>query len=167
MTTPHSVDAAAAPAASTGEPDPRHAAVRGLEGAFSELMTEFRRVYAQSAEAVSPGMLPGTFKVLSLIQRCGSTTVSGLAERLTADKGQVSRSVSELEDLGLVERTADAADGRIKLIAVTAEGQSRLEKARLPYEGRLHDVLKEWPIESIERLTGLLHALATGETPET
>ncbi len=39
----------------------------------------------------------------------------------------MSRSVAELEDLGLVERTADAADGRIKLITVTAEAKSRLE----------------------------------------
>src|SRR5689334_16150185 len=91
----------------------RREAVRGLEGAFGELMGEFRRVYAQAAESVSPGMLPGTFKVLSSIQRAGSISVSGLAERLTADKGQVSRSVTELEDLGLVERTTDAMDGRI------------------------------------------------------
>ncbi|MBN9139259.1 MAG: MarR family transcriptional regulator [Micrococcales bacterium] len=166
MTTPHSVDAAAAPAASTGEPDARHAAVRGLEGAFSELMGEFRRFYAQAAASVSPGMLPATFKVLSLIQRAGSVTVSGLAERMAADKGQVSRSVTELEDLGLVERVADETDGRIKLISMTAEGQRRLEHARQPYEGRLTDVLADWPLESIERLTGLLHALARGETPE-
>ncbi|MFT4029707.1 MAG: MarR family transcriptional regulator [Protaetiibacter sp.] len=157
---------APASAASADEPDARQAAVRGLEGAFGELMGEFRRVYAQAAESVSPGMLPGTFRVLSLINRAGSITVSGIAERMTADKGQVSRSVSELEDLGLVERTADASDGRIKLIALTAEGRRRLETARLPYEGRLHEVLKEWPIESIESLTTLLHALATGETPE-
>lgn len=162
MTSPDPVAAAPASAAAT---DPRQAAVRGLEGAFGELMTEIRRLYAQTAEAVSPGMLPGTFKVLSLIQRCGSTTVSGLAERMTADKGQVSRSVSELEDLGLVERVADEADGRIKLISLTAEGQRRLEHARLPHEGRLTGVLADWPIESIENLTDLLHALARGETP--
>src|SRR6478609_2749832 len=144
----------------------RREAVRGLESAFGELMGEFRRVYAQAAESVSPGMLSGTFKVLSSIQRAGSISVSGLAERLTADKGQVSRSVSELEELGLVERTADAADGRIKLITVTAEGLSRLENARLPYEGRLSEVLADWPVDTIEKLTELLHALTAGEVPQ-
>jgi DNA-binding MarR family transcriptional regulator len=163
MTIPDPVGAAPASAAPT---DARQQAVRGLEGAFGELMGEFRRVYAQAAECVSPGMLPGTFKVLSMIQRAGSITVSGIAERTAADKGQVSRAVSELEDLGLVARTADPDDGRIKLITVTEEAQRRLEKARLPYEGRLTDVLADWPLESIERLTGLLHALARGETPE-
>lgn len=143
----------------------RRDAVRALESAFGELMVEFRRVYAQAAESVSPGMLPGTFKVLSSIQRAGSISVSGIAERLTADKGQVSRSVSELEELGLVERTTDAADGRIKLITVSDEGLARLERARLPYEGRLSEVLADWPLESIEKFTELLHALAVGEVP--
>lgn len=147
------------------EQDARREAVRGLEGAFGELMGEFRRIYAQAAESVSPGMLPGTFKVLSTIQRMGPVSVSGLAERLTADKGQVSRSVTELGALGLVERTTDAADGRIKLIALTAEGVARLDGARLPYEGRLHEVLADWPLESIEKFTELLHALAVGATP--
>ncbi len=143
----------------------RQKAVLGLEGAFGELMGEFRRVYAQAAESVSPGMLPGTYKVLSTIQRLDSITVSGLAERMAADKGQVSRSVSELEDLGLVERTTDAADGRIKLITVTDEGRARIQRARQPYEGRLTEVLDDWPIDTIEKLTELLHALAVGETP--
>ena len=145
--------------------DPRELAVRELEGAFSELMTEFRRVHAQAAEAVSPGMLPGTFKVLTVIQHAGSATVSGIAERMTADKGHVSRAVTELEDLGLVERTADAHDGRIKLIALTAEGQRRLSDARLPYVGRLSAVMDGWPLDSIGQLTELLQALARGETP--
>ncbi len=146
--------------------DARQQAVRGLEGAFGELMGEFRRFYVQAAESVSPGMLPGTFKVLSMIQRAGSITASGIAERMTADKGQVSRAVSELEDLGLVERTPDPDDGRIKLIAVSAEGLRRLERARMPYEGRLTEVLADWPLEAIGRLTALLQALARGETPE-
>lgn len=163
MTTPDPVGAAPASAAPT---DARQEAVRGLERAFSELMGEFRRLYAQAAEAVSPGMLPGTYKVLSLIQRTGSITVSGLAERMTADKGQVSRAVSELEDLGLVARTADPDDGRIKLITVTPEGARRLQEAILPYEGRLTEVLADWPIETIELFTELLHALARGEAPE-
>ncbi|GMA90528.1 MarR family winged helix-turn-helix transcriptional regulator [Homoserinibacter gongjuensis] len=168
MTTPDPVGAAPASAAPTDarQEDARQQAVRGLEAAFGELMTELRRMYVQFAEAVSPGMLPGTYKVLSVIQRAGSVTVSGIAEHMTADKGQVSRAVSELEELGLVARTADPDDGRIKLIAVTDEGQRRLDRARQPYEGRLYDVLADWPIESIEQFTGLLHALARGQAPK-
>lgn len=144
----------------------RVSAVRGLEGAFSELMSEFRRFYTQAAEIASPGMLPGTFKVLSTVARIGPVTLSALAERLTADKGMMSRSVTELEGLGLIERTADPTDGRVRLIAVTPLGSERLEAARLPSEGRFFEILESWPVESIERLSTLLRALTAGERPE-
>ena len=144
----------------------RRAVVRELEGAFSELMEEYRRAYILAAESVSAGMLPGTFKVLSAIQRAGSITVSGLAERLTADKGYVSRAVSELGQLGLVERIADASDARLKRISLSAEGARRIDNARSPHEQRLSRVLEDWPLESITQLTGLLQALTRGERPE-
>ncbi|QNO37356.1 MarR family transcriptional regulator [Protaetiibacter sp. SSC-01] len=140
----------------------RQEAVRGLEGAFGELLGEMRRVYAQAAAIASPGMLPGTFKVLSAIERHGSATVSGLADRLAADKGQVSRSVTELEELGFVQRVADESDGRIKLITVTTDGAARLEAARARYEGLLSQVVEGWPVADIERVTSLLQELARG-----
>jgi DNA-binding MarR family transcriptional regulator len=166
-----SIRTVAAPAegAATGDAageDPRRLAVRSLEGAFSQLFTQLRRVYAQAAEAVSPGMMPGTFKVFTVIERMGSVTVSTLAERMDSDKSLISRSVSELEGLGLIERTADPSDGRIRLISITALGRSRLESVRYPYMDRLGDVLDEWPVEQIDRLTVLVQALASGEVPE-
>lgn len=162
MTAGESADAAAA-AASAGA---RHEAVQGLERAFAELMNEFRLLYARAAESVSPGMLPGTYKVLAHIRRVGSVTVSSIADHMTADKGQVSRAVTELEELGLVARTVDPDDGRIKLITVTAEGESRLAAAMQPYEGRLSEVLDEWPIDSITRFTEMMHALTRGWRPD-
>lgn len=150
----------------TDDEQVRRDAVRRLEGAFSTLIGEFRRVYAGMAATASPGMLPGTFKVLSVIERRGPVTASWLAEHLAADKGQVSRHISELEALGFVTRTPDPDDGRIRLIAVTEEGATRLTAAREPYEERLHEVLAGWPIESIDRLVELLGALASGDAPE-
>ena len=143
----------------------RNAAVRELEGTIADLAAAFRRMLAAAAESVSPGMLPGTFKVLSAVSRAETITLSALAERLAADKGQVSRSVTELETLGLVERTADADDRRIKLIAVTPEGRTRLDAARQPLDGRLDEVMQDWPLESIEQLTLLLRAFAAGQAP--
>lgn len=143
----------------------RHEAVRELEAAFAELMATLRNAYAQAAEAASPGMLPGTFKLLTVIDRTGPVTVSALAERLGSDKGLISRTATELEDLGLVVRRADATDGRIRLIAVTPLGRERLEVARVPYLARMAEIIADWPLSSVERLTHLLHALAAGETP--
>lgn len=145
--------------------DERAEAIRALQGSFSELVTVFRRLVSEAADTASPGMLPGTFKVLSAIHRLGPVTLSTLAERLHSDKGLVSRSVSELEALGLVERTADPADRRSRLIAVTALGSERLEAARAPHSGRLTEALDGWSIDDIRHAATLLLALAHGRTP--
>ncbi|MDF2046813.1 MULTISPECIES: MarR family transcriptional regulator [Microbacterium] len=150
----------------TSEPnDERREAVQALEASFSELMTVFRRFVSEAAERVSPGMLPATFKALSVVSRFGPLTLSALAERLTADKGFLSRAISELEDLGLVTRAPDPNDGRSRLISVTELGHQRLADARAPHESRLFEALADWSVDDIQHLSTLLHALAVGEVP--
>jgi DNA-binding MarR family transcriptional regulator len=146
-------------------PEARTRAVRALEAEFGELITEFRRLMAENANRVSPGMLPGAYKVFTTIVSQETTTISALAEMLLADKGQLSRTVRELEALGLVSRAPDPADGRSVLLSPTEEGLARLAAARHPREDRLFDALDRWSIDDIVRLTELLHALAHGTTP--
>ncbi|GAB3602778.1 MarR family transcriptional regulator [Microbacterium aureliae] len=145
--------------------DERVAAVRALEGEFGELIAQFRRVISENAERVSPGMLPGAYKVFTTIVRRESITLSSLAEILMADKGQISRSVRDLEQRGLVERAPDPADGRSHLLTPTTEGLARLAAARAPQEDLMLAALAEWSVEDIRSLTRLLHALTAGERP--
>ena len=143
----------------------RTAAVRALEAEFGELISRFRRVITENANRVSPGMLPGAYKVFTTIVRRESITLSALAESLMADKGQISRTVRELEQLGLIQRTPDPDDGRSSLLSPTAEGLERLTAARAPQENALVDALEEWSLDDIRNLTRLLHALTAGEAP--
>lgn len=146
-------------------PEARAEAVRALEAEFGELITHFRRVIMENANRVSPGLLPGAYKIFTTIARCERVTVSTLSERMLMDKGQVSRMVRELEDLGLIERSADPSDGRSFLLQLTSLGVERLAQARLPQEGRLLRTLEDWSLTDIGNLTRLLHALASGVTP--
>ncbi|WP_102191722.1 MarR family winged helix-turn-helix transcriptional regulator [Microbacterium aurantiacum] len=146
-------------------PEARAAAVRALESEFGELISRIRRIIMENANRVSPGMLPGAYKTLTTIARCEQVTVSALAERMLVDKSQASRMVRELEELGLIERSADPSDGRSSLLRVTPLGTERLAAARLPQEGMLMQTLEEWSLTDIDSLTRLLHALATGATP--
>jgi len=146
-------------------PEARAAAVRALEAEFGELITHFRRVITENANRVSPGLLPGAYKIFTTIARCDEVTVSTLSERMLMDKGQVSRTVRELEELGLIARSADPSEGRSFLLQLTALGEERLAAARLPQEGRLLRTLEDWSLEDIGNLTRLLHALASGATP--
>ncbi|WP_194396154.1 MarR family winged helix-turn-helix transcriptional regulator [Microbacterium atlanticum] len=149
-------------------PDTRAArteAVRALEAEFGELISRFRRVISENANRLSPGMLPAAYKVFTTIVRRPGITTSALAETLLADKGQISRTVRELEQLGLIQRTPDPDDGRSHQLSPTAFGLERLAEARAPHESALVDALEEWPLEDIRNLTRLLHALTAGETP--
>jgi DNA-binding MarR family transcriptional regulator len=143
----------------------RTQAVRALEAEFGELITRFRKVISENADRVSPGMLPGAYKVFTTIVRRESVTLSALAEALMADKGQISRTVRELEQLGLIERTPDPEDGRSSLLSPTAFGLERLAQAREPQESTLLNALEEWPLEDIRNLSRLLHALTAGQSP--
>ncbi|HVL63265.1 MAG TPA: MarR family transcriptional regulator [Microbacterium sp.] len=143
----------------------RTEAVRALEAEFGELISRMRRVLADNAQRVSPGMLPGAYKVFTTIVRRESVTLSALADSLMADKGQISRTVRELEELGLITRTPDPADGRSSLLSPTPEGLERLAAARAPQESVLLNTLEEWSVDEIRDLTRLLHALTAGESP--
>ena len=140
-------------------------AVRALEAEFGELLNRVRRLISETAARVSPGMLPGAYKVFTTIVRRESIAQSALVEALMADKGQISRTVRELENLGLIQRAADPADGRSSLLSPTPLGLERLAAAREPQEGTLMVALEQWELTDIHNLTRLLHALTAGITP--
>ncbi len=141
-------------------------AVRALEAEFGELVNQFRRVITENANRVSPGMLPGAYKVFTTIARRETVTQTALAEQLQVDKGQLSRTVRDLESLGLIERHPDPHDGRSSLLSPTATGLARLEAARAPHEHVLHESLADWAVDDIRNLARLLHALSNGIRPE-
>lgn len=151
--------------APTASPESRADAVRALEAEFGELINQFRRIITDNAQRVSPGMLPGAYKVFTTIARRESVTQSALAEHLQVDKGQLSRTVRDLEALGLIERTPDPTDGRSSLLSPSALGLERLSAARLPQENLLQRVLADWEEADIHNLTRLLHALTAGVRP--
>ena len=134
-------------------------AVRALDAEFGVLITHMRRLIADNAQRVSEGMLPGAYKVFTTIARRERVSQSALADILMVDKGQLSRTVRELEQLGLIRRDADPTDGRAMILSATEFGLERLKRARLPQEDTLVGALEQWPLDDIRTLTRLLHTL--------
>ncbi|RKS67952.1 DNA-binding MarR family transcriptional regulator [Motilibacter peucedani] len=71
----------------------------------------------------------GRIKLLMLLED-GPRAHSELAEALQVDRPYTTVIVNSLEALGLVERTADPADRRRKLVALTDKGTETLAEAR-------------------------------------
>lgn len=142
-----------------GRDPERERAVNALQGEMTTLFTQMQRMYADIASRFSPGMLPGTFKVFSIIAHHGPLTASAVSERMILDKSQVSRVVRELADLGLVERAPDPADGRSTLLSASAEGARRLGEVRGPDNLGLVQILEEWSVDEVDSLARLIRAI--------
>lgn len=81
-----------------------------------------------AARAAELDLSTGEGKVLLTIEPDEALPMRALARRLRYDASNLTGLVDRLEDRGAVERRADAADRRIKAIAVTAEGRRLRER---------------------------------------
>jgi DNA-binding MarR family transcriptional regulator len=110
------------------------AALRELEQQLVVLLTRVRHGSQRQARRIHPELRTSGYAVLLLLHRLGRARATDLVAALDLDKGLVSRQVAHLERLGLVERTADPADGRAQLIALTGPGRAAV--GQLHHEGR-------------------------------
>ncbi|WP_022909654.1 MarR family winged helix-turn-helix transcriptional regulator [Aestuariimicrobium kwangyangense] len=138
----------------------RERAVARLEGAMEDLTRQIRTYYGVVAQRVAPGLQPATFKVLTTIDRMAPVSVSALADALQADKGQISRAITELEGRGLVRRAFDPGDARVRMIAPTDEAKQKLVEARSPFHLLLQEALEEWGVEEVDQFADLLAKLS-------
>ncbi|GAA2542430.1 hypothetical protein GCM10009860_24100 [Microbacterium mitrae] len=141
-------------------PDAFDTAIRGLESEFAHLMGHIRRSFRETAHRVSPGMLPGTYKVLSFLASDGPLTASDVAERLMIDKGHLSRMIKDLDERGLVQRDVDPSDKRASLLSVSDLGRERLNAARRPTRESLKIALVGIDPADIDTTSRVLRALS-------
>lgn len=52
--------------------------------------------------------------------------LQSLARQLARDKAQITRTVKQLEDVGLIERSRSSTDGRVWLVSLTKAGRARV-----------------------------------------
>jgi DNA-binding MarR family transcriptional regulator len=71
--------------------------------------------------------LPKLAALDRLVKAGGSLTLGHLAERLACVKSNVTQLVDRLEAEGLVARTPDPEDGRLRLAVITDAGRARYE----------------------------------------
>src|SRR5246127_4090261 len=90
---------------------------------------QISRLYDSHLEPA--GLRITQFLTLAALNEVGSTPVNALAERLDVERTAMGKMVGFLERDGFVGIRPDPADGRSRLIELTAEGQ-RLHDAAAP-----------------------------------
>lgn len=111
---------------------------------LSELNQAFNRFRA-TAHNAAPGEADGLLNhVLFQVLRDGPVRASELAETCRADPSTVSRQVATLVARGLLERRADAQDGRASLLHSTAAGVAHKERLTGSRNAHFNQMLAEW-----------------------
>jgi DNA-binding MarR family transcriptional regulator len=153
----------------TGPPGadrPQEAFVR-LEREIGLLLRRARVISQRLAGELHPDLDGSAYGLLALLQDLGPLRAGDLVARLGQDKSTVSRQVSRLVELGLVERTADPVDGRAQVLAPSPEGSARLERIRAARRSRWAADLSDWPTDDVATLAELLARINTiGEARE-
>lgn len=137
-----------------------HAAV--TDALERELTVLFRRARAYSGElarAVHPDLEPAAYGLLVRLEEAEPERATDLAGYFGVGKATMSRQLRALEDLGLVTREPDPADGRAFLMRLTEEGRGRLARVRTARRERYLRQLSGWDPAEVGELSRLLHRL--------
>ncbi len=144
-------------AGATNDPEPTPH--QSLEHELTILYRRWRGTATRLSCAVHPDLDAAGYGVLVFLDDAGPLRASELTGALGLDKSTVSRHVARLEELGLVDRVADAADRRAQTLSVSAHGKARLVQIRAERRVRWESDLSRWPGKDIETLAALLGRL--------
>lgn len=153
---PGDPDAPASGGLDGGELD---AAVARVERELGRLFARIRVSWREAAATVHPDLQPLGYQVLVSILGGEATTAGAIVERLQTDKSAVSRQVSQLTELGLVDSIRDPDDRRARRLVATALAKERVAIARAAYHGRIGERLRTWTPADLDHFADLLDAL--------
>ncbi|WP_371258577.1 MarR family winged helix-turn-helix transcriptional regulator [Streptomyces sp. CC53] len=129
-----------------------------------ELAVFLRRARAQSGELareVHPDLEPAAYGLLVRLDEAGEQRATELAGYFGVGRATMSRQLRGLEDLGMIARTPDPADGRASLVRLTGEGRARFRRVRDGRRARYVRKLADWDRAEVAELARLLHQLNT------
>ncbi|MCQ4080343.1 MarR family transcriptional regulator [Streptomyces sp. RB6PN25] len=127
-----------------------------------EITVFYRRARASSGEMarqVHPDLEPAAYGLMQRLEDAGAERATDLAAYFGVGKATMSRQLRALEELGLVSREPDPADGRAALVRLTPEGHRRFTRVRDARRERYRLRLAQWDRDDIRELARLLREL--------
>lgn len=152
-------DRAATPASGSHLEQP---AFLALERELTVLLRRARANQGEMAREVHPDLESSAYGLLVRLDECGKQRATELAAYIGVGKATMSRQLHALEDLGLVAREPDPADGRAWLVALTEEGRDRVGRVREARRARYAGRLAHWDPAEVTELARLLGRLNQG-----
>lgn len=137
------------------------AEVARLEREVSLMLRRARSMSRMLAAHVQPDIDPASYAVLVAIARAAPLRMVDLADEMGLDKSTMSRQVSGLMRLGLVQRSPDPDDGRAFLLELSDDGRRGLQAVAHQRHEFWMRRLDSWSTDEIGALADGLSRLAT------
>jgi|1186.fasta_scaffold26978_3 DNA-binding MarR family transcriptional regulator len=141
------------------------ARIAAIEQELSALFRRSRSASLRLARRVHPEMDAAGYALISQIELgtggAAGVRASEVAQVLGLDKSTVSRGITQLENLGLIERVGDPDDGRARLLRLTTTGAERYDAMRAQRQTEFRAILSRWNPTDLADLGRLLARLNT------
>lgn len=121
-----------------------------------DLMHLFRARLLQSLQELDAELTFNEFRILMHTGRHPGITQKELVEHSHTDKAQMARTLSQLQDKGLLERSTSEADKRVRCLQLSAQGLALFEQLRQQRERIAEDLLSAFPAAEQQQLRALL-----------
>jgi DNA-binding MarR family transcriptional regulator len=133
-----------------------------LEKAFRLLGTRIFAASMRELRTVHPGLDRAGITLLAALDATADARPSDVAVTVGLDLSTVSRQTRQLEQLGLLSRRPDGADGRASRLSLTARGRDSLATIRARRAEMLGEVFSDWPDTDRHNFLRLLDRLMDG-----
>ncbi|MGW4439860.1 MarR family winged helix-turn-helix transcriptional regulator [Streptomyces sp. NPDC004596] len=130
-----------------------------LERELTVLLRRARANQGEMAREVHPDLESSAYGLLIRLDELGGQRATELAAYIGVGKATMSRQLRALEELGLIAREPDPADGRAWLVTLTEEGRGRVGTVREARRARYVSQLAHWDRREVAELARLLHEL--------
>lgn len=121
-----------------------------------ELLRVFRTRMRQSLESVDPDLTFGELRVLMYVGHHPGCAQRELVEHSHADKAQMARLITQLQDRGSLTRSESAEDRRVRCLRLSGQGQHLFDRLSARRAALAAELLRDCPPAMQQQLLELL-----------
>lgn len=141
-----------------GRPTPPTGPTIGeVEHLLDSVRELFMQAKARHRQQLAQHTDQGRLAVLFTLEKIGPMRPSTLAKEVHLDLSTVSRHLRQLEDEGMIAKTADAGDKRALQVELTPQGSKLVRRYMKERVEKVHAALGHWAAQDVTLLTDLLH----------
>lgn len=136
--------------------DKRADAATSVENAIAHIYQAAKARMKDLAGRFHEDLQPVGYGILRLVFEQEPVRASDLATTMGMDKGSVSRQLTALREMGLVETREDPADGRASLLVASAAAREKLDGFHSESSNDFARIFADWSTDDVSELGRLL-----------